>query len=139
MGMRCENDGCRISARRHAPRGAQTNAEEWARFFELFGHAKIRRGIRLMSKLPSAPRCEACGNPFAGVGGWLMRRMDKSPSRKNPRWCKVCFEAAPQGGMTLTIGVLFADVRNSTALADDPDVRRADVQADPHLEPWALG
>ena len=91
------------------PQGAQTNAEEWARFFELFGHAKIRRGIRLLSKLPSAPRCEACGNPFAGVGGWLMRRMDKSPSRKNPRWCKACFEAAPQGGMTLTIGVLFAD------------------------------
>ena len=47
-----------------------------------------------------------------------MRRMDKSPSRKNPRWCKVCFEAAPQGGMTLTIGVLFADIRNSTALAE---------------------
>jgi adenylate cyclase len=32
--------------------------------------------------------------------------------------CKVCFEAAPQGGMTLTLGVLFADVRNSTALAE---------------------
>src|ERR1700751_3109008 len=61
------------------PQGAQTNAEDWARFFELFGHAKIRRGVRLMSKLPSAPRCEACGNPFAGVGGWLMRRVDKEP------------------------------------------------------------
>ena len=100
------------------PQGAQTNAEEWARFFELFGHANVRRGVRVLSKLPSAPRCEACGNPFAGVGGWLMRRMDKGPSRKNPRWCKVCFEEAPRGGMTLTIGVLFADVRNSTALAE---------------------
>lgn len=100
------------------PQDAQTNEEEWARFFELFGHARVRRGVRLLSKLPSAPRCEACGNPFGGVGGWLMRRMDKSPSRKNPRWCKVCFEAAPRGGMTLTIGVLFADVRNSTALAE---------------------
>jgi adenylate cyclase len=100
------------------PEGAQANAEDWARFFELFGHAKVRRGIRILSKLPSAPRCEACGNPFAGVGGWLMRRMEKGPSRKNPRWCKVCFESAPQGGMTMTIGVLFADVRNSTALAE---------------------
>src|SRR6202044_3472671 len=100
------------------PQEAQSNAEEWAQFFELFGHAKVRRGIQILSKLPSAPRCEACGNPFAGVGGWLMRRMDKSPSRKNPRWCKVCFEAAPEGGMTLTIGVLFADIRNSTALAE---------------------
>src|SRR5690242_12655201 len=110
------------------PQGAQSNEEEWARFFELFGHARVRRGIRLLSRLPSAPRCEACGNPFAGVGGWLMRRMDKSPSRKNPRWCKVCFEAAPQGGMTLTIGVLFADVRNSTALAEalPPDEMRSE-------------
>src|ERR1700720_4265153 len=100
------------------PQDAQTNEEEWARFFEQFGHAKVRRGIRLVSKLPSAPRCEACGNPFAGVGGWLMRRMGKSPSRKNPRWCQVCFEAAPQGGTTLTIRVLFADDRNSTPLAE---------------------
>src|ERR1700747_2086525 len=103
MGMRCENEGCRISARRPAPRGAQTNAEDGARFSELFGHAKIRRGIRLLSKLPSAPRCEACGNPFAGVGGWLMRRVDKSPSRKNPRWCKGWFERAPPGGRDLPL------------------------------------
>ncbi|MDT5253103.1 MAG: adenylate cyclase, partial [Mycobacterium sp.] len=100
------------------PPGAQTNAEEWARFFEHFSHARVRRGVRLVSKLPSAPRCEACGNPFAGVGGWLMRRMGKSPSRKNPRWCELCFEAAPPGGVTLTVGVLFADVRNSTALGE---------------------
>lgn len=106
---------------RHTPRrpeGAQANAEEWDLFFKYFGHATVRRRVRLVSKLPSAPRCEACGNPFGGVGGWLMRRMGKSPSRKNPRWCRQCFEAAPEGGVTMTIGVLFADVRNSTALAE---------------------
>lgn len=100
------------------PDGAQTNEEEWARFYEFFGHAKIRRRVKIYSKLPSAPRCEACGNPFAGPGGWLMRRMGKGPSRKNPRWCDLCFEEAPEGGITMTIGVLFADVRNSTALAE---------------------
>jgi adenylate cyclase len=100
------------------PATAQANAEEWATFFEHFAHARVRRGVRLVSKLPSAPRCEACGNPFGGLGGWLMRRIGKSPSRKNPRWCEVCFEAAPEGGVTLTIGVLFADVRNSTALGE---------------------
>ncbi|RDH78054.1 adenylate/guanylate cyclase domain-containing protein [Mycolicibacterium moriokaense] len=100
------------------PEGAQANEVEWSRFFETFGHASVRRGVRLLSRLPSAPRCEACGNPFAGVGGWVMRRMGKGPSRKNPRWCGVCFEAAPDGGVTLTIGVLFADVRGSTALAE---------------------
>ncbi len=100
------------------PDGAQANAEEWERFFEYFGHAAVRRGIRLISSLPAAPRCEACGNPFAGFGGWLMRRVGKSPSRKNPRWCQLCFEKAPGGGVTLPIGVLFADVRGSTALAE---------------------
>jgi adenylate cyclase len=100
------------------PEGAQTDDESWARFFGYFGHAKVRRGVRVLSRLPSAPRCEACGNPFGGFGGWLMRRAGKSPSRKNPRWCQLCFEKAPTGGVTLPIGVLFADVRNSTALAE---------------------
>lgn len=100
------------------PEDAQADPEEWARFFEFFGHAKVRRGVRILSSLPSAPRCEACGNPFAGFGGWLMRRMGKNPSRKNPRWCQACFEKAPTGGATLSTGVLFADVRDSTALAE---------------------
>lgn len=100
------------------PDDAQTSVEEWARFYDYFGHAKTRRIVRIVSHLPSPPRCEACGNPFAGPGGWLMRRLGKGPSRKNPRWCNLCFEEAPEGGITLTIGVLFADVRNSTALAE---------------------
>ena len=49
------------------PQGAQSNEEEWARFFELFGHARVRRGIRLLSRLPSAPRCEACGKLLSPV------------------------------------------------------------------------
>jgi adenylate cyclase len=100
------------------PEGAQTNAEEWDRFFEQFSHATIRRVVRIVSRLPSEPRCEACGNPFKGVGGALMRMVGKGPSRKNPRWCRLCFEQAPAGGTTLTIGVLFADVRGSTALGE---------------------
>jgi adenylate cyclase len=100
------------------PEGAQVNQGEWEHFFEFFGHARIRRGIRFVSRLPSGPRCEACGNPFGGLGGALMRRVGKGPSRKNPRWCSLCFEKAPEGGATLTVGVLFADVRGSTALAE---------------------
>ena len=118
MGMRCENEGWRISARPHAPRVRKPTRRTGRDSSNYLATPRFGAGFGSSLKLPSAPRCEACGNPFAGVGGWLMRRMDKSPSRKNPRWCKVCFEAAPQGGMTLTIGVLFADVRNSTALAE---------------------
>jgi adenylate cyclase len=100
------------------PDGAQVNQSEWEQFYEYFGHARLRRAVRVMSRLPSAPRCEACGNPFSGWGGALMRRLGKGPSRKNPRWCELCFEKAPEGGATLTIGVLFADVRGSTALGE---------------------
>ena len=100
------------------PEGAQVNQEEWARFYEQFGHARIRRFVKLVSHLPSPPRCKACGGPFTGVGGTLMRIMGKGPSRKNPAWCALCFEMAPDGGATLTVGVLFADVRGSTALAE---------------------
>jgi adenylate cyclase len=100
------------------PEGAQVNQEEWARFYEQFGHARIRRFVRFASRLPSPPRCKACGGPFAGVGGALMRVIGKGPSRKNPDWCAACFEMAPEGGATLTVGVLFADVRGSTALAE---------------------
>lgn len=100
------------------PEDAQADDAEWAQFFEYFGHATVRRGIRVLSRLPSAPRCEACGGPFTGFGGWLMRSAGKSPSRKNPRWCQACFEKAPMGGVTMSIGVLFADVRDSTALAE---------------------
>lgn len=100
------------------PEGAQVNQEEWTRFYAQFGHARVRRIVKLVSRLPSAPRCEACGNPFSGPGGAIMRLVGKGPSRKNPRWCRMCFEMAPDGGATLTIGVLFADIRGSTALGE---------------------
>jgi len=103
------------------PENAQIGQEEWDRFYAFFAHARVRRVVRLVSKLPSPPRCEACGNPFGGIGGWLMRRLRKGPSRKNPRWCNICFEAAPQGGITMTIGVLFADIRGYTARSEHAD------------------
>jgi len=100
------------------PEGAQVSEEEWSKFYDQFAHARVRRAVRVVSRLPSAPRCEACGSPYKGIGGALMRMTGKAPSRKNPRWCKMCFEMAPEGGSTLTIGVLFADVRNSTTMAE---------------------
>jgi adenylate cyclase len=47
-----------------------------------------------------------------------MRLVGKGPSRKNPRWCRMCFELAPDGGATMTVGVLFADIRGSTAFGE---------------------
>ena len=100
------------------PEGAQINQDEWELFFRQFGNHAYRGAVRLLSRIPSEPRCEACGSPFSGFGGAMMRAVGKGPSRKNPRWCNRCFELSPHGGATLTIGVLFADIRGSTALAE---------------------
>ncbi len=77
-----------------------------------------RHFIRLTRLIPSAPRCQICYAPFAGIGGRLLRLTPFAPSRKNPKFCNWCFERAPAGGVEAEIGVLFADVRGYTALAE---------------------
>ena len=47
-----------------------------------------------------------------------MRRVGFGPSRKNPGLCNTCFEKAPMGGVEMEIGVLFADIRGFTSLAE---------------------
>jgi adenylate cyclase len=44
--------------------------------------------------------------------------MGFAPSRKNPRLCSKCFEKAPMGGVEMDVGILFADVRGFTSLAE---------------------
>ena len=43
------------------------------------------------------------------------------PSRKNPNICQFCFDRLPTGGIEIDIGVVFADVRASTALGEQSD------------------
>src|SRR5918997_851217 len=88
-------------------------------FFELMDRHLPRAFIRVMRHLPSDPRCRLCKAPYGGVGGRVMRRFGFGPSRKNPSLCNTCFEKAPMGGVEMEIGVLFADVRDFTALTED--------------------
>jgi adenylate cyclase len=87
-------------------------------FFELMDRHLPRRFIWLMRRLPAEPRCRLCRAPYGGVGGRVMRRFGFGPSRKNPTLCNTCFEKAPMGGVEMEIGVLFADVRGFTSLAE---------------------
>jgi adenylate cyclase len=88
------------------------------RFFELMERHLPRMFIACMRRLPSEPRCRLCRAPYGGIGGRIMRRVGFGPSRKNPSLCNTCFEKAPMGGVEMEIGVLFADVRGFTSLAE---------------------
>jgi adenylate cyclase len=94
-----------------------TDAEDQAFFRSIETH-RARMFMRVMRHLPSDPRCAICRAPYGGFGGRLMGRLGFSPSRKNPRLCSQCFEKAPMGGVEMDVGVLFADVRGFTSLAE---------------------
>jgi adenylate cyclase len=87
-------------------------------FFQALESHRVRLFTRLMRRLPSDPRCAICRAPYGGVGGRLMGHVGFAPSRKNPRLCSSCFEKAPMGGVEMEVGILFADVRGFTSLAE---------------------
>lgn len=73
---------------------------------------------RVLASLPSSPRCKMCNAPFKGVGGTLMHLMGRDPSRYNPRYCQPCERFDRAGGAEVVLTLLFADVRDSTVLAE---------------------
>ena len=81
------------------------------------GHT-LRFIHRVMRPLPGPPRCKVCYNPFGGIGGVVCRAIGMTPSKKNPRLCAACCEKMPLGGAEVEAAILFADVRDSTALAE---------------------
>jgi adenylate cyclase len=84
---------------------------------DLVTESRLYRFRRIMRAIPRAPRCKLCNVPFAGVGR-AFRIAGFAPSRKNPNMCNACFEKAPVGGSEVEIGVLFADIRGYTSLAE---------------------
>src|SRR5436305_14854982 len=86
--------------------------------FDLMDRHMPRLFLAVMRRLPSEPRCRLCNAPYGGIGGRIMKRVGFGPSRKNPSLCVTCFEKAPMGGVEMEIGVLFADVRGFTSLAE---------------------
>jgi adenylate cyclase len=82
------------------------------------GHARLRGLRRVMRLLPGTPRCKICNNPFGGIGGRVCRVVGFTASRKSPHLCALCCEKMPLGGVEIETAILFADIRGSTALAE---------------------
>ncbi|HML01286.1 MAG TPA: adenylate/guanylate cyclase domain-containing protein [Acidimicrobiales bacterium] len=82
------------------------------------GYEPLKLAQRLFRRLPRDPRCQLCLNPFGGIGGKVLGLVGRKPSRKNPNVCQYCFDHLPTGGIEIDIGVVFADVRASTALGE---------------------
>ena len=82
------------------------------------GYEPLKISQRIFRRLPHDPRCKLCQNPFGGIGGKLVGFTGRKPSRKNPNLCQFCFDHLPTGGIEIDVGVVFADVRASTALGE---------------------
>jgi len=77
-----------------------------------------RHLYHLFGILPSNPRCKLCAAPFKSWGGVLMRMIGRERSQYNPRFCQPCERFDNPGGAEIELTMLFADVRNSTTLAE---------------------
>jgi hypothetical protein len=85
------------------------------------GYEPMKLAKRIFRPLPHDPRCKLCLSPFGGVGGKMIGLLGHRPSRKSPNICQFCFDRLPTGGIEIDIGVVFADVRASTALGERSD------------------
>jgi adenylate cyclase len=96
------------------------HSEEFWHDYLTTGHP-VENALRGVFKfIPHDPRCMLCAAPFAGAGGQMMRLFGKRQSDKNPNWCSGCFKFMEKhhGGAEIECTLLFADVRGSTALAE---------------------
>jgi len=80
---------------------------------------------KVYKALPSHPHCVECGIPMAGLGGGALRMLGSAPSSFSSRLCSACENAVRkhEGGAELELTMLFADVRNSTPLAEEKGIR----------------
>jgi adenylate cyclase len=77
-------------------------------------------GRELFGHLPEDPRCKLCSAPFAGPFTPVMRVLGKTPWPRNPKYCGSCLTnlMKHRGGAEIEASLLFADVRDSTTLAE---------------------
>jgi len=75
---------------------------------------------KIYKALPSDPHCIECGMPMGGIGGVLLRFNGSKPSSFSSMLCSGCERLArkKESGAEVELSMLFADVRDSTPLAE---------------------
>jgi len=75
---------------------------------------------RFLSRFPSENHCYECGKPMTGFWGNAMRFAGSEPSSFSPRLCSACEQGVRLYGVgaELELTMIFADVRDSTPLAE---------------------
>ena len=87
----------------------------------LMGEAPgLERTKKLVSWIPSSPRCKLCLAPLKAPGSIVLKPFGFGPSTLNRRLCRACFKQVDKmpGGAEVELSLLFADVRGSTGLAE---------------------
>ena len=86
------------------------------KWYQIFGMVEQK----IYSRLPSDPHCIECGMPMSGVGGWVLRFNGSKPSSFSSMLCSGCERIArkKESGAEVELSMLFADVRDSTPLAE---------------------
>jgi adenylate cyclase len=94
------------------------NTELWHTVFA-DGHPVLAGKQKRYGMMPKDPRCKLCAAPFAGIGGWLLRRRGLHASERNPHYCNACdgFLDAFPGGAEVPMSMMMADIRGSVALS----------------------
>src|SRR5687768_7368478 len=84
---------------------------------------KILMARRIMKLLPTDPRCKVCNAPFSGIGSAMVRPFGFGAGRSsfNHSLCNRCEKIVKkhQVGIELQLTMLFADVRDSTTMAEE--------------------
>jgi adenylate cyclase len=80
----------------------------------------LERTKKLVSWIPSGPRCKLCLAPLKAPGSLVLKPFGFGPSGLNRRLCRCCFKQVEKepGGAEVVLSLLFADVRGSTGLAE---------------------